>query len=253
MLVDCSPIRPGEDPSVKTSQEALTRGVVVTYVDDLLLIGWQHHIDAITKALFAKYVMKRSGLLPICVQGKPTSGASEGIDFLRARITRDADGTLCCDQSKYIQRCLRENGFYDKDGHVALRKAHAPPSVDEKLGEEEGSLKEKNDAMAMCRKCIGQMMWLTQEVEGAGVVSLCCWRMRILTVRHSCCGTLDDKTLTYSPFGTRGRSCCPVSGTHACSRDPRIMLRYRVRGRPVCQDPLCCQNRQSSDVDSVAQ
>ena len=59
------PIRPGEDPSVKTSKEELTRGVVITYVDDLLLTGWQHHVDAITKALLAKYVMKRSGTLPV--------------------------------------------------------------------------------------------------------------------------------------------------------------------------------------------
>ena len=57
-------MRPGEDPSVKTSKEELTRGVVITYVDDLLLTGWQHHIDAVTKALLAKYVMKRSGVLP---------------------------------------------------------------------------------------------------------------------------------------------------------------------------------------------
>ena len=58
------PIRPGEDPSVKTSKEELTRGVVITYVDDLLLTGWQYHIDSITKALLAKYVMKKSGVLP---------------------------------------------------------------------------------------------------------------------------------------------------------------------------------------------
>ena len=58
------PIRPGEDPSVKTSKEELTRGVMITYVDDLLLTGWQHNIDAITRALLAKYVMKKSGSLP---------------------------------------------------------------------------------------------------------------------------------------------------------------------------------------------
>ena len=83
------------------------------------------------------------------------NGASEGIDFLGARIARDADGTVWCDQSKYIQHCLREHGFYDKDGHAVLRKAHAPPSVDEKLGEEEGSTREKNDAMAVGRTYIG--------------------------------------------------------------------------------------------------
>ena len=30
----------------------------------MLLTGWQHHIDSITKALLAKYVMKKSGSLP---------------------------------------------------------------------------------------------------------------------------------------------------------------------------------------------
>ena len=79
------PIRPGEDPSVKTSKKELTRGVVIAYVDDLLLTGWQHHIDAITKALLVKYVMKKSGALP---EGKPeTENSSGGIDFLGARIS----------------------------------------------------------------------------------------------------------------------------------------------------------------------
>ena len=38
------PMRPGEDPSVKSSSEELTRGVVITYVDDLLFTGFQCHI-----------------------------------------------------------------------------------------------------------------------------------------------------------------------------------------------------------------
>ena len=58
------PLRAGEDPTVKAASEEFTRGVVITYVDDLLLTGWQHHIDSITKALLAKYVMKKSGVLP---------------------------------------------------------------------------------------------------------------------------------------------------------------------------------------------
>ena len=113
------PIRPGEDPSVKTSKDELTRGVVITYVDDLLLTGWQHHIDAITKALLAKYVMKKSGSLP---EERPEKGksTSEGIDFLGARITRDDDGTVWCDQSKYILHCMRENEFMNKEGQAAL-------------------------------------------------------------------------------------------------------------------------------------
>ena len=135
------PIRPGEDPSVKTSKEELTRGVVITYVDDLLLTGWQHHIDAITKALLAKYVMKKSGALP---EGKPETGSSsDGIDFLGARITRDDDGTVWCDQSKYILHCMRENKFINEEGQVVLRRATAPPAVDEKLGEEEGTIRER--------------------------------------------------------------------------------------------------------------
>ena len=66
-----------------------------------------------------------------------------------------------CDQSKYIYHCLRENGFSGADGSVSLKKTTTLPSIDEKLGEEDGSLKEKNGAMTVCKKYIGQMMWLT--------------------------------------------------------------------------------------------
>ena len=136
--------RPGDDPHNKTSGEDLTEGVVITFVDDLLLTGWQHHVDAIARALLEKYVMKRSGSLPYSER--------EGIDFLGARITRNAEGTVWCDQSKYILYCLRENGFIGVDGRVSLRKSYTPPSIDEKLVEEEGTLREKNNAMAVCRK-----------------------------------------------------------------------------------------------------
>ena len=56
---------------------------------------------------------------------------------------------------------MRENQFINDEGQVILKNATAPPTVDEKLGEEEGTLREKNDALTACRKYIGQMMWLT--------------------------------------------------------------------------------------------
>ena len=80
---------------------------------------------------------------------------------MRFEPARDEDGTVWCDQSKYILHCMRENEFIDKEGRVVLRRATALPTVDEKLGEEEGTIREKNDALIMCRKYIGQMMWLT--------------------------------------------------------------------------------------------
>ena len=106
----------------------------------------------------AKYVMKQSGTIPVETPGMEML---EGIDFLGARITRDCDGTIWCDQTKYILHCLGGNDFINKDGQVVLTKTHAPPTVDEKLGEEEGTAREKNDALTQCRKYIGQMMWLT--------------------------------------------------------------------------------------------
>ena len=48
--------------------------------------------------------------------------------------------------------------LFNEDGQVVLKKAHAPPAVDEKLGEEEGTVREKNDAMAACRKYIGLLI-----------------------------------------------------------------------------------------------
>ena len=85
--------------------------------------------------------MKKSGSLP---EERPENGksASEGIDFLGARITRDDDGTVWCDQSKYILHCVRENNFINEDGQVVLKRATAPPAIDEKLGEEEGTIRE---------------------------------------------------------------------------------------------------------------
>ena len=56
---------------------------------------------------------------------------------------------------------MRENKFKNGEGQVVLRKATTPPAIDEKLGEEEGTIREKNDALIQCRKYIGQMMWLT--------------------------------------------------------------------------------------------
>ena len=56
---------------------------------------------------------------------------------------------------------MRENKLINEDGQVVLKKAHASPAFDEKLGEEEGTVRENSDAMTVCRKCIGQMMWLT--------------------------------------------------------------------------------------------
>ena len=50
---------------------------------------------------------------------------------------------------------MRENKFVNEDGQVVLKGAHAPPAEDENLGEEEGTVREKNDAMAVCRKYIG--------------------------------------------------------------------------------------------------
>ena len=59
------------------SKPELAHGVVITYVDDVLIAGWQHHIDAIAQALLAMYVMKRSGSLPYGDSGI----ASEGINL----------------------------------------------------------------------------------------------------------------------------------------------------------------------------
>ena len=48
-----------------------------------------------------------------------------------------------CDQSKYILHCLRENGFINQDGEVILTKVHAPPTIDEKLGQKRVLLERK--------------------------------------------------------------------------------------------------------------
>ena len=67
------------------------------------------------------------------------------------------------------------------DGSVSLKKTHTLPTVDERLGEEEGTSKEKNDAMALCRRNIGQMMWLTTRTRPD--ISACLGMLTSLMVR----------------------------------------------------------------------
>ena len=129
-------------------------------MDDLLLTGWQHYIRLHHQGSVSQICNEEIGSAS-SQESQTAENQSIGIDFLGARITRGEDGTVWCDQSKYILHCMRENEFIDKEGQVVLRRASAPPAVDEKLGEEEGNIREKNDALIMCRKYIGQMMWLT--------------------------------------------------------------------------------------------
>ena len=72
---------------------------------------------------------------------------------------------------------------------------HAPPSVDEKLVEEEGSVREKNDAMAVCRKYIGQMMLrlgilvclMVRRPMEVKTHLVCLWRYLWTTIDYSMC------------------------------------------------------------------
>ena len=74
---------------------------------------------------------------------------------------------------------------FDKMGCLELMsvslKTSALPSIDEKLCEEDGSLKEKNEAMAVCRKYIGQTMWLTTRTRPD--ISACLGILASLIVR----------------------------------------------------------------------
>ena len=65
---------------------------------------------------------------------------------------------------------------------LSWKRATAPPAVDEKLGEEEGTAREKNDAMAVCRKYIGQMMWLTTRTRPD--IAACLGTLASLMVRR---------------------------------------------------------------------
>ena len=101
---------------------------------------------------------------------------------------------------------MRENDFINQNEQVVLKRASAPPTVDEKLGEEEGTVREKNDAMTVCRKQIGQMMWLTTRTRPDSAACLgilaslmvrrpkevknhlvCLWRYLWTTKDHAMC------------------------------------------------------------------
>ena len=58
--------------------------------------------------------------------------------------------------------CLQENGFMGSDGLVSLKKTHTLRSVDEKLGEEEGSPRK-----------LGMRPWLCAEKNWTDDVANC--------------------------------------------------------------------------------
>ena len=232
---------PGEDPSVKNSREELTRGVVITYVDDLLFTGFQCHVNALTKALLAKYVMKQSGILPV---ETPKVEKLEGIDFLGARITRDGDGTIWCDQSKYILHCLRENGFVNQDGEVVLTKVHTPPTIDEKLREEEGTVREKNEALTQCRKYIGQMMWLTTRTRPD--IAACLGILASMMVRRPKEVKNHLVCLWKYLWTTKDHAMCTLPSPEAARKivsdnRPEVMPSSARDGPLSCSSPLIVQ------------
>ena len=111
---------------------------------------------------------------------------------------------------------MRENEFINKEGQVVLKRATAPPAIDEKLGEEEGTTREKNDALIMCRKYIGQMMWLTTRTRPG--IAACLGILASLMVRRPqevkngplpCPSPLTVQTYcdaSFAPGGGRSRS-----------------------------------------------
>ena len=103
-------------------------GGLVTYVDDLLLAMPEWHLRPVVDLLLKKYVMKQSGVLP---SGPQTQDVQIG--FLGCRITRDQYGAIFCEQEKYIQHCMHENGFVGATQQVTLKPFHRPPEVDERL------------------------------------------------------------------------------------------------------------------------
>ena len=145
-------------------------GGLVTYVDDLLLAMPEWHLRPVVDLLFKKYVMKQSGVLP---SGPQTQDVQIG--FLGCRITRDQYGAIFCDQEKYIQHCMHENGFVGATQQVTLKPFHRPPEVDERLPEEVLSEETKRKHVSECQKYIGQRMWLATRTRPdiSAVLGIC--------------------------------------------------------------------------------
>ena len=145
-------------------------GGLVTYVDDLLLAMPEWHLRLVVDLLLKKYVMKQSGVLPSGPQKQDVQ-----IGFLGCRITRDQYGTIFCDQEKYIQHCMHENGFVGATQQVTLKPFHRPPEVDERLPEEVLSEETKRKHVSECQKYIGQLMWLATRTRPdiSAVLGIC--------------------------------------------------------------------------------
>ena len=91
--------RPGGEPNLQSSCDEFTQGVMIASVDGLLIAGWHHHIDVVTKALVAKYVAI-PGLFLVALYG------------------------VTSPSSKYILHRLRENGVHRRWERVLKKSAY---------------------------------------------------------------------------------------------------------------------------------
>ena len=193
-------------------------GGLVTYVDDLLLAMPEWHLRPVVDLLLKKYVMKQSGVLP---SGPQTQDVQIG--FLGCRITRDQYGAIFCDQEKYIQHCMHENGFVGATQQVTLKPFHRPPEVDERLPEEVLSEETKRKHVSECQKYIGQLMWLaTRTRPDISAVLGICASMMVKTPQKVAAHLVDLWRYVWTTRRFAMSTLSPVMGPSSTS-PPRAM------------------------------
>ena len=81
-------------------------GIVIAYVDDLIAVGQQGHLDKMKAELDKLYVMKTSGSIP----AKYTPGV-EPLRLLGCLIERLEDGRIIMHQRSYIEHWSKREWF----------------------------------------------------------------------------------------------------------------------------------------------
>ena len=130
--------------------------MAIAYVDDLIAVGQQEHLDGMKASLDALYTMKTSGTVPA-----EYSPGIEPLKFLRCFIERIHMREECVmHQRSFIEHCLKNNNM------LQLKVAKGLPCVDElsppeDAYDEHGHPTSFEEDKSMCQKYIGQLMWLT--------------------------------------------------------------------------------------------
>ena len=128
---------------LKEGWEEVTKGLILVYVDDLLIMGPEPLIQKCIKRISEEWEISKPEWL----------GKDRGVKFLGMDIWLTEEG-VCLHQGSYLKELLKRNG----EEHGLL--SGVPITRDQVLRLEEDDPQKDADQVKLAQRAVGELMWL---------------------------------------------------------------------------------------------